>query len=227
MEFLKNFALTVKGIVLTPKIFFDQIEWDSGWKEPLTFLSICAAVFALANATAFTSTLCGLAAVQPIIANEINTMGVHTFFLTSFGVSFIFTLIGSLAISFASTIAMHFLGGTGNFQRTYTALSCAWVVLLVQWIPFIGFLFSLYFFYLAAHGMAKAHNVPVWKGAVAPLIGTTAITICLGILAFCIVFSGFLSSPYTRSLNRYQSEYSERERFMAPYLKKADDEAEQ
>lgn len=187
MEFLKNYFLTVKGILLSPKTFFSEIEWDSGWKEPLIFFSFSALIFALALSTTMTMFVSFLANSSPAVAAELKETGLLLYFLIYLGFSFGSMLISSQIISASTTFALHFLGGTGSFQRTFTALSCCWVVLLFSWIPLIGWIPALYFFYLAWLGLAKAHEVPGWKAITALVLGPGLV---FGSIAIILVVTG-------------------------------------
>lgn len=196
MQFFENFLVTVKGILLSPNRFFEEITWDSGWKESIVFFAICLGIFALALSIGFTWIFNATFLQEPAVLAALKEMGFpyrHVFLMY---LVFFFGsgMIGSQLISFATTIALHLLGGTGSMQRTFTALSCCWSVLLFEWIPLVGWLGGLYFFYLAYVALAKAHNVPGWKGLASLFLGTGAIWL----LFAAIIFVAGLSSvhPY-------------------------------
>ncbi len=193
MEYLRNFAITVKGILLSPKLFFDEISWDMGWKDPNLFFLTCAAVHAAALSFTASTIISMFAVTSPALADELKHMGgLPVYFFIYFGVVLLASYIGSHVISFTTTIALHLLGGSGSFQRTYTALSCCWVVLLYDWIPVLGWFAGLYFFYLAFQGLAKAHNVSGWKGILALMLGPGCIAVLIGV----IMLIGFLSTVF-------------------------------
>ena len=163
-----------------PREFFEGITWDGGWRDPLLFFAVCAAAYSLMLSTVLTLTLGGFAASDPQFPAEVKGMIFPGYFVISFLALFVCAMLGSLTMSFVTTIALHFLGGTGSFQRTYTVLSCCWIVMLVTWIPLIGWIPGLYFFYLAYLGLSKAHEVPGWKGIAGLFIGPGVLTLVVG-----------------------------------------------
>ncbi len=180
MEFISNFALTAKAIVLHPKQFFDDITWDCGWREPLSFFAVCAGAFSLMLSLVLTFCVNQFAAIDPQIAVALRETTSLGYFAICFAVLFVGAMLGSLLISFFTTVALHFLGGKGSFQRTYLALSCCWIVMFVSWIPLVGWIPALYFFYLAYIALSKAHEIPGWKGLVGLVVGPGCVTLVVG-----------------------------------------------
>jgi len=184
VDFISNFLDTVKALVINPKTFFDQIDWDSGWKEPIIFFAVCSTVYALGSAICISATVNSTLSYLRSVGADTSGFPPSSFaFGTIFLFSFASSLIGSQIFSFATAFSLHLMGGTGTLQRTYLALACCWVVMLVVWIPFIGWIPGLYFFYLAYLGLAKAHSVPGWKALLGILLGSISVAVCSFALA--------------------------------------------
>lgn len=229
MEFFKNYFLTVKGILFSPKEFFEEVSWDSGWKEPIIFFSVSAAIFALAMSLMASTFISLMAALSPAIAQELREMGLPLYMLVYFLSVFVSAFIGSHIISAATTFALHMLGGKGSFQRTYMALSCAWVVLLYEWVPFIGWIASLYFFYLAYLGLSKAHEVSGWRGIAGLLLGPGTLAVVVGTVMF-FAFMGMFFSAMNHAggddgsyMQRMYEENPEARKIMDRYRKGSED----
>lgn len=194
---------------------------DAGWKDSFIFFCMSAGVFAFAISTTATVIFCIAAKEEPAIAAELAHMGgIPVYFMIYFGACLLSSLLSSQVISAATTIVLHFFGGKGTFQRTFTVLSCCWVVLLFSWIPLIGLLGALYFFYLAYLGLARAHEVPGWKGILSLFIATGT----LSFLAFCVISISVISAftnmmknndPYgdvhDPAMRRLMQQYEQRE----------------
>lgn len=182
-----DLAEMVKTLLLHPSDFFEAIDLNGSWLQPLLFLLPCIIVNALMNSIIGVNILDSLAKMAPDTAADIATFR-GAFFASTFSVLSIGMLIGTFLVSLSVAIALHFLGGRGGFQATYRVLACSWIVLLVTWIPFIGLILGMYFFIPATIGLAKAHSVSRWKAlaglCVGPLILTVASTIII------VVFSG-------------------------------------
>ena len=64
--------------------------------------------------------------------------------------------------------------------------------MIYTWIPVLGWAAGLYFFYLAYLGLAKAHDVPGWKGILGLCLGTSAICAAIGAF-FCVSLFNYFS----------------------------------
>lgn len=194
MDFLANFFTTVKALVLQPRTFFNEIEWDCGWKDPILFFTVCSAVYALGTALCINSvTNSKLEYIRSMTAGTIDLPGTNFSFLPVFGITFILALLCSQIFSFATAVCLHLLGGSGTLQRTYLALACCWVVMLVDWIPLIGWIPGLYFFYLAYLGLARAHEVPGWKAIIGITLGS--VSVVLSTMALCALVGLAIFKP--------------------------------
>lgn len=226
MEFIKNFGLTAKEIVLRPNNFFSEITWDGGWKDPLVFFAVCAGLYSLFLSTTLTIVVNWISSLDPAIASELRSMGSGLYFFIAFVTMFVGALFGSLLISFCTTIALHLLGGTGTFQRTYTVLSCCWIVMLITWIPFVGWLAGLYFFYMAVAGLTRAHNVPAWKALTGLFLGPGTILLFIGGVLVAMTFASVVAGVNgERSMFRESADPGMRE-IMNRYAKKEGSEDE-
>jgi hypothetical protein len=175
---LTSYFLTVKAIVTSPREFFQQMDKDGGWLEPFIFFLTSAAINAFLGVSLMLGVVHAiLASVSPGSLELFSELNPLLLAFVWFQAQLLCMIAGSFILSFAITIAMHFLGGTGNFLSTYRVLSCCWVVLLVSWIPVIGGLLGLYFFVPAWFGLSKAHELDGWKALLGVFAGTFAATV--------------------------------------------------
>jgi hypothetical protein len=85
------------------------------------------------------------------------------------------------------------LGGTGTYEGTVRFISYATAVLLLTWIPLVGWIIGLYGLYLQIVGGMYVHNVSMGRSIIAILLPTILIAILVAlfiaaILAFLGIF---------------------------------------
>lgn len=85
------------------------------------------------------------------------------------------------------------LGGKGSYEGTVRFLSYATAILVVSWIPIVGWIAWLYGIYLYIVGGMYVHDVSMGKSALAVLLPTILVLILMalvmaGLFAFSRLF---------------------------------------
>ncbi|WP_269850977.1 YIP1 family protein [Methanosarcina horonobensis] len=82
------------------------------------------------------------------------------------------------------------LGGKGSYEGTVRFISYATAVMLLSWIPFIGWIFGFYGIYLYILGGMIVHDVSMVKSAIAVLLPTFLIIL---IVIIMVVLAGSIA----------------------------------
>ena len=73
-----------------------------------------------------------------------------------------------------------------GFEATFRVIAYSWVTFLVSWIPFIGWILSLYGFYLGIVGIREVHNTTTGKAALVVLI-PAAVALIIGLVLALVI----------------------------------------
>ena len=152
-EFVGSFIQVAKEVALRPKEFFGDMSRTGGFYPPVLFLAVCLAVRGILGSLIFFNPMPFIAAL----------------------VSLVFAFIGAGILQF---VLQQLFQGRGTYEGTFRVVAYSAVVQLLGWIPFIGFLASLYGLYLQVVGLEKVHEVSVGKAILAVVI-TAAIFVLI------------------------------------------------
>lgn len=162
-DFVKSFIDVVKTVFFKPSDFYQKMPTSGGYAPPLIFLAVCLAVSGIISAVIW-GTVAGF------------------FYFLIFGL--IFSFIGAAILYF---IAQQFFEGKGTYEGTYRVVAYAGVVCLLGWIPVIGFLASLYGYYLQIVGVEKVQKITSGQAVVTILIALAVyiiLSVIIGVSAF-------------------------------------------
>jgi hypothetical protein len=175
---VQSFIATVQAVVLRPVEFFRGILRQGDLINPLIFAIICYEVAAI---------LGGLLRLVGIGANQ----GFGSF-IASIILAPIFAAIGLFIFSGILHLLVMLIVGSRNsgFEATVRVLAYSAVTSLVSWIPFIGWILSLYGIYLGIVGIREMHNTTTGKAALVVLI--PAAIIILLVLALIALLGAVL-----------------------------------
>jgi hypothetical protein len=179
---VQSFISTVQRVVLQPANFFRGILRQGDFVNPLIFAIICYEVSAI---------LGGLLRVVGIGAD----MGFGGFIG-----SIILAPIGTAIALFIGAGILHLLvmlivgSRNSGYEATFRVGAYAAVTSLVSWIPFIGWIASLYGIYLAIVGIREAHTTTTGKAALVVLIPAAVIILLVLILITVIGAALFFST---------------------------------
>ena len=173
---VQSFTSTVQRVALQPADFYRGILRQGDFINPLIFAIICYEVSAI---------LGGIIAV---------TFGNQGF--GGFIASIILAPIGTAIALFIGAGILHLLvmlivgSRNGGFEATFRVGAYSSVVNLVSWIPFIGWIASLYGVYLAIVGIREVHSTTTGKAALVVLIPAAVVLLLvflvIGAAAFFI-----------------------------------------
>jgi hypothetical protein len=171
---VQTFIATVQAVVLRPVDFFRGILRQGDLINPLIFAIICYEVAAI---------LGGLLRLVGIGANQ----GFGSF-IASIILAPIFAAIGLFIFSGILHLLVMLIVGSRNsgFEATFRVVAYSAVTSLVSWIPFIGWILSLYGIYLGIVGIREMHNTTTGKAALVVLI-PAAIIILLVLALIALV----------------------------------------
>ena len=155
---VQSFLNAVRGVVTAPVDFFRGIRRQGDFVNPLIFAIICYEVSAI---------LGGLLSL-------VGVSGSRGF--GAFLVSIILAPIGAAIGLFIGAGIIHLLvmlivgSRNSGFEGTFRVSAYSSVTSLVSWIPFIGWIASLYGIYLAIMGIREVHNTTTGRAALVVLI---------------------------------------------------------
>jgi hypothetical protein len=169
---LGSFVDVVRRVVLQPAQFFAAMPRSGPLLNPLVFAVICIEISALLSA------LLVLAGVQenpgfnPNPQNALPSVFTPGSALASIIVAPIAGAIGLLIAAAIQQLLVRLIVGANNsgFGATFRVASYTQVTGLVNWIPIVGPLLSLYGLYLAIVGIREAHGTTMGKAALVILI---------------------------------------------------------
>ena len=175
---LQSFISTVRNVVTAPAGFFRGIIGHNDLVNPLIFAIICYEVAAI---------LGGLLALVGVYGQR----GFGSF-IGSLILAPIFATIGLFIGAGILHLLVMLIVGSRNagFAGTFRVSAYSSVTSLVSWIPFIGWIASLYGIYLAIVGVREVHNTSTGKAALVVLI--PAVVIILLILVIVILLGAAL-----------------------------------
>ncbi|HEX2181897.1 MAG TPA: YIP1 family protein [Rubrobacteraceae bacterium] len=167
-----SFGEVVRGVVLQPVRFFAGIPRSGPLLNPLVFAVICLEISAILSA------LLVLAGVQenpgfnPNPQNALPSVFTPGSALASIVLTPIFGAIGLFVAAAIQQLLVRLIIGANNsgFGATFRVASYTQVTGLVNWIPILGPLLSLYGLYLAIVGIRETHNTTTGKAALVILI---------------------------------------------------------
>jgi hypothetical protein len=169
---LGSFVDVVRRVVLQPAQFFAAMPRSGPLLNPLVFAVICIEISALLSA------LLVLAGVQenpgfnPNPQNALPSVFTPGSALASIIVAPIAGAIGLFIAAAIQQLLVRLIVGANNlgFGATFRVASYTQVTGLVNWIPIVGPLLSLYGLYLAIVGIREEHGTTMGKAALVILI---------------------------------------------------------
>jgi hypothetical protein len=187
---VNSFGDVVRRVVLQPVRFFAGMPRSGPLLNPLIFAVVCIEISALLSA------LLVLAGVQqnpgfnPNPQNALPSVFTPGSALASIIVAPIFGAIGLFIAAAIQQLLVRLIVGTNNsgFGSTFRVASYTQVTGLVNWIPIVGPLLSLYGLYLAIVGIREAHGTTTGKAALVILI---PFAVVLVVALIVLVAAGF------------------------------------
>jgi len=179
---VQSFINAVRNVVTAPVSFFRGIRREGDFVNPLLFAIICYEVSAI---------LSGLLSL-------VGVGGSRGF--GAFLIAIILAPIGAAIGLFIGAGILHLLvmlivgSRNAGFEGTFRASAYSSVTSLVSWIPFIGWIASLYGIYLAIVGIREVHNTSTGRAAIVVLIPAAVVLVLVLIIIALVGAAIFFST---------------------------------
>ncbi|WP_292387725.1 YIP1 family protein [Methanosarcina sp. UBA5] len=178
---------TWKEVMQSPSDFYREMPKTGGYADPLTFAAISFIIYALL--AALLTALFGRGMYEGMYGS-MRGLGFFAILMTV-----IITPIAGIISLFIEAAILYIiykvLGGTGSYEGTVRFISYATAVLVLSWIPIIGWIVGIYGIYLYIVGGIYVHDVSMARSAIAVLLpALLAILLMAIVMAWLFAFSG-------------------------------------
>jgi hypothetical protein len=177
---VNSFVEVVRGVVFRPAAFFAGLPRQGSFLGPLVFALICVEISAV---------LVGL-------LTFIDVPGGVTWLFGARGDQGFLAFVGGLVLApiaatvgvFLTALVTHLLvllvvgSGHSGFGATFRVVSYSSVTSLLGWVPFVGWIFSLYRLYLATVGIREVHSTTTGKALLVVLLPAILILVLVLVL---------------------------------------------
>jgi hypothetical protein len=177
---VNSFADVVRRVVLQPAAFFAGLPRQGSFLGPLVFALICVEVSAvLVGLLTFIDVPGGITSMVGVTGNQ--------GFLAFLG-GLVITPIAATVGIFLTALVTHLLvilvvgSGHSGFGATFRIVSYSSVTSLLGWIPFIGWIFSLYRLYLATVGIREMHGTTTGRALLVVLLPAILVLLLVVVL---------------------------------------------
>ncbi len=160
-----------------PDKLFSSIKNES-MTDTFVYYSIMAFVFLVMNSLIF------FLSGSFLILDVISFFGpfAEFSFALIFMVLFLLLLFFNIALAAVYHVFVKLFGGKSNFNATFKAISYGFTpAALLGWIPFLGFLISIHYFYLNVKGIAILHKISAHRAFLALLLPVIIILVLLSV----------------------------------------------
>ncbi|MDQ4064054.1 MAG: YIP1 family protein [Actinomycetota bacterium] len=177
---VNSFVDVVRRVVLQPANFFTGLPRQGSFLGPLVFALICIE----------------LSAVLVGLLTFIGVPGGVTWLLGARGDQGFLAFVGGLVVApiagtvgvFLTALVTHLLvilvvgSGHSGFGATFRIVAYSSVTSLLGWIPFIGWIFSLYRLYLATVGIREMHGTTTGRALLVVLLPAILVLLLVVVL---------------------------------------------
>jgi hypothetical protein len=183
-----SFVDVVRGVLLQPATFFAGLPRQGSLLGPLVFALICIEIsVVLVGILTFIDVPGGVTWLFGARGNQ--------GFLAFLGGLVIAPIAGAVGV-FLSALVTHLMvllvvgSGNSGFGSTFRVVSYSSVTSLLGWIPFVGWIFSLYRLYLATVGIREMHSTTTGRALLVVLLPAILILVLVLVLvgASALVF---------------------------------------
>ena len=185
---VNSFVDVVRRVVFQPTSFFAGLPRQGNFLSPLVFALICIEISAI---------LVGLLTFIDVPGGITWLLGArgNQGFLAFMGGVVLAPIAGAVGV-FLTALLTHLLvilvvgRGYSGFGATFRIVAYSSVTSLVGWIPFIGWIFSLYRLYLATVGIREMHSTTTGRALLVVLLPAILILVLVVVVvgASAIVF---------------------------------------
>ena len=177
---LNSFVDVVRRVVFQPSTYFAGLPRQGSLHGPLVFALVCTEISVL---------LVGLLTFLDVPGGVTWLFGArgNQGFLAFLGGLVIAPIAGAVGI-FLTALVTHLLvilvvgSGHSGFGATFRIVAYSSVTGLAGWIPFVGWIFSLYRLYLATVGIREMHATTTGKALLVVLLPAILILVLVVVL---------------------------------------------
>jgi hypothetical protein len=177
---VSSFVDVVRRVVFQPTAFFASLPRQGNLLNPLVFALICIEISVI---------LVGLLSFVDIPGGINWLFGVrgNQGFLAFVGGVVLVPIAGAVGV-FLTALVTHLLvvlvvgSGHSGFGATFRIVAYSSVTSLVGWIPFIGWVFTLYRLYLATVGIREMHSTTTGRALLVVLLPAILILVLVVVL---------------------------------------------
>jgi hypothetical protein len=182
-----DYIETWKEVMQSPSDFYREMPTTGGYADPLTFAAISFIIYALL--TALLTVLFGHAMYMGgMYGGMYDGMygGARGFGFFAILMTVIFTPIAGIISLFIEAAILYIiykiLGGTGSYEGTVRFICYATAVLVLSWIPFLGWVVGIYGIYLYIVGGMYVHDVSMTRSVIAVLLPVLLVFLFMAII---------------------------------------------
>ncbi len=159
---------TTARVLSNPKEFFSHVPLRDNYLNPLAYYLICATLSLVAGLLLyrFTGLLPGGRHFQPTETRQVG--GRLLDLLQELVLETLLLSVGAVLTHVAVRIIVN--RESAGLPATFRAVAYPEAAFLFSWLPYVGWVFDLYAFYLAAVGIREIHRTTIWKSVAALLL---------------------------------------------------------
>ncbi|WP_292376997.1 MULTISPECIES: YIP1 family protein [unclassified Methanosarcina] len=194
-----GYVETWKEVMQTPSDFYREMPKTGGYADPLTFAAISFIVYALLAALFTVLFGHGMYMDGSMYGGMYNGMygGMRGLGFFAILMTVIITPIAGIISLFIEAAILYIiykiLGGAGTYEGTVRFISYATAVLVLSWIPIIGWIAGIYGIYLYIVGGMYVHDVSMTRSVIAIILPTLIVILLMAIvMAWLFASSGLL-----------------------------------
>lgn len=189
----KSYFKRVKEALLKPHNFFEYVDQEQGYKQPLIFLSVTLVIAWLAFSLGFLAATQLLKSFFPALSAIISALPFTSLLL----IFFVSIVAGGFIFSFIAAGIVHLLtkllGGDGSYEDAFKVIAYQSAPtipgIILYLIPFVGGLAVLVWqFVIFVFGLSQLYRVSHGKAVVIGLILILAFMLALLLLGLANVF---------------------------------------
>ncbi|TCJ15868.1 hypothetical protein E0L93_11450 [Rubrobacter taiwanensis] len=170
---LRSFLTTAWKVMTKPNAFFRGVGRDSDIRAPFTFGLACVLVYFLLSAATGVPVLDG-AVTQAIGFGDLPTIAAVLFFAVILAPLFVAVLLCIAAGFYHILVAIVLRSRNVGFEVTFRIYAYSTAVLLLSWIPVVGYLAYAYGYYLIFAGVRRLHSASRTQAAIVALLPAAA-----------------------------------------------------
>ena len=169
---LASSLAVIRGVLLSPQRFYQNIEADGPLKAPALFVLLVGAVTGLLGAA--------VALASNLLFGELGTGDAWSALLEGFLFALLSPLFVGVAAGFYLLALKAFVGKVGRFEEVYRVVAYAFGAMILFWIPIVGaFAVTYAFMVLVGIGIHSVYRTPFITTVVVALSGFVPVATAL------------------------------------------------